>query len=207
MKTKLLFTLLFLTGANLIAQTETINITWHFGSNPNDATEGQLNYPNKTIEVGDTVIWNWTASTTHTVTRIGGSSSDSFNSGSMSGVGTTFSKTFTTTGTNDYICNPHPGNMFGTITVVPDGSLGVDEFNLSELNISPNPVTTEFKVDLPNSIESANIDVFDILGKQIYSMVITSFNSVVEVSNWDNGTYLVRVSSGEYSQTKRIIKQ
>jgi hypothetical protein len=125
----------------------------------------------------------------------------------MSGVGTTFSKTFTTTGTNDYICNPHPGNMFGTITVVPDGSLGVDEFNLSELNISPNPVTTEFKVDLPNSIESANIDVFDILGKQIYSMVITSFNSVVEVSNWDNGTYLVRVSSGEYSQTKRIIKQ
>jgi len=106
-------------------------------------------------------------------------------------------------GSAGFSITSHSGNR-GSVSA----SLGIDDFK-SHFNfkIFPNPVTTEFKVDLPNSIESANIDVFDILGKQIYSMVITSFNSVVEVSNWDNGTYLVRVSSGEYSQTKRIIKQ
>lgn len=206
MKTKLLFILL-LAVANLHAQTETINITWHFGSNPIDATEGQPNYPNRTIEVGDTVIWNWTATTTHTVTRLGGTSSDTFDSGSISGVGATFSKTFTSVGTNDYQCNPHPGNMNGTITVVPDGSLGVDDFSLNKFKISPNPVTSDFNVELPNAIESAIVEVHDVLGKRLFSSQVTSLSPNVDVTNLNSGIYLVRVSSGDVSQTKRIIKQ
>lgn len=86
-------------------------------------------------------------------------------------------------------------------------TLGINDFQaVFNFKITPNPVTTEFEVDLPDTIESANIEIFDILGKQISSGIITRFNSVVEVSNWHSGTYLVRVYSGEFSQTKRIIK-
>lgn len=106
-------------------------------------------------------------------------------------------------GSPGFSITSHSGNRGSA-----SATLGINDFQIPfNFKISPNPVTTEFKVDLPDTIESANIEVFDVLGKQISQGIITSFNSVVEVSNWHSGTYLVRVYSGEYSQTKRIIKQ
>lgn len=86
-------------------------------------------------------------------------------------------------------------------------TLGVEDFSLSEFKISPNPVSTDFSIALPNAINNATVEVFDVLGKTIYSSEISSFNSVINVSNWNNGIYLVRVSSDNVSHTKRIIKQ
>ncbi len=86
-------------------------------------------------------------------------------------------------------------------------TLGVEDFDLSEFKISPNPVSTEFNIELPSAISNATIEVFDVLGKTIYSSEISRFNSVISVSNWNNGIYLVRVSSDNASHTKRIIKQ
>ena len=85
-------------------------------------------------------------------------------------------------------------------------TLGVDDFNLSEFRISPNPVSTEFNIELPNAIELADVEVYDVLGKMIYSSQVSNFNSSIDSSSWQNGIYLVRVSSGNVSQTKRIIK-
>ena len=86
-------------------------------------------------------------------------------------------------------------------------TLGVDDYSLSKFKISPNPVTSEFKIELPNTIDSANIEVYDVLGKMIYANQISNFNSSIDSSSWNNGIYLVRVISGGVSQTKRIIKQ
>ena len=86
-------------------------------------------------------------------------------------------------------------------------TLGVNDFSLSTFKISPNPVSTEFNVELPSTIELAKIEVYDVLGKMIYSSQISNMNSIIDSSNWHNGIYLVRVSSAEISQTKRIIKQ
>ena len=86
-------------------------------------------------------------------------------------------------------------------------TLGVEDFDLSKFKISPNPVISEFNVELPNSIESANVEVYDVLGKMIYSSQVSNFNSSINSSSWNNGIYLVRVISGDVSQTKRIIKQ
>lgn len=86
-------------------------------------------------------------------------------------------------------------------------TLGVEDYYLSEFKISPNPVSTEFRVELPNDIENANVEVFNVLGKSIYYGEISNLNPTVSVSNWNSGIYMVRVSSGNISQTKRIIKQ
>lgn len=86
-------------------------------------------------------------------------------------------------------------------------TLGVDDFSLSKFKISPNPVSSEFNIDLPDAINNATIEVFDVLGKAIYSSEISRFDSAIHVSNWNNGVYLVRVSSDNASYTKRIIKQ
>lgn len=65
-----------------------------------------------TITVGGTVTWVNDDNMIHTVTADNGS----FNSGDIQ-VGSSFSKTFSTTGTYPYHCTYHSG-MTGTIVVV-----------------------------------------------------------------------------------------
>ena len=86
-------------------------------------------------------------------------------------------------------------------------TLGISDFVLNEFKISPNPVSTVFKVELPDTVENANVGIYDVLGKQLYSGEISKLISKIDVTDFSNGIYLVRVSNGNSSQTKRIIKQ
>ena len=200
MKTRLLFILFLAATLGLNAQT-THNILWGFNSNPSAA--GDLK-SSRTIEVGDTVIWTWDTTGNHNVdSQVG--SAQSFNSGSPTGAPNTFSVTFTVEGTNDYVCNPHDTFMFGTITVNP--VLNVDEFGLVSFAISPNPAKDRLNIELPMSIDNARLRVFDILGKQILSKEISGIEASVNVSSWNNGMYIVRISSDGFSHTKRFVKQ
>jgi len=79
-----------------------------------------------TIQVGDTVMWNFDQQSIHTITS--GSSGDAdagsmFNSGDMA-VGTSFMYTFDTAGTFPYYCARHPAFMMATITVEEAGGGG-----------------------------------------------------------------------------------
>lgn len=65
-----------------------------------------------TITAGDTVTWTNLDAIEHTAT----STSGAFDSGLL-GQGQSFSLTFTTPGTYDYLCTPHP-TMTGQIVVV-----------------------------------------------------------------------------------------
>jgi plastocyanin len=78
-----------------------------------------------TIDVGDTVLWQWTGGF-HNVLAVTGSA-EPFNSGAP-GVGLTYSYTFTIPGIYTYYCTVHGSDngdgtangMVGTITVVPE---------------------------------------------------------------------------------------
>lgn len=65
-----------------------------------------------TISAGDTVTWTNGDQVVHTAT----STSGAFDSGDLA-PGASFSLTFTTPGTYDYLCTPHP-TMTGKIVVV-----------------------------------------------------------------------------------------
>ena len=106
MKKNYFFTL-FLTFISfaMVAQT-THNFDW-----ANDGTDANQQI---TIEVGDTVIWTW-GSGTHNLRAIAGT--ESFDSGYSTGAGNTFQFIFDQVGSTDYVCDPHAGNMYGTVTV------------------------------------------------------------------------------------------
>ena len=106
MKKNYFFTL-FLTFISfaMVAQT-THNLDW-----ANDGTDANQQI---TIEVGDTVIWTW-GSGTHNLRAIAGT--ESFDSGFSTGAGNTFQFIFDQVGSTDYVCDPHAGNMYGTVTV------------------------------------------------------------------------------------------
>lgn len=74
------------------------------------------------IAAGDTVTWNWVGSLSHTVTQCDPTFTTcpppgGFNSGTLTGSGSTFSQTFNTAGTFPYQCNVHGASMRGRVIV------------------------------------------------------------------------------------------
>jgi hypothetical protein len=209
MKEKLLSFLFICLGFNGFGQTtETITIDWSFNSTP--SASGNAN-TNRTIEVGDTVTWNWFSTGNHNVVRNGGTSTDAFDSGTLTGPGSTFSHIFSALGTNTYVCEPHATTMFGTITVVAEGTLNVKIFEdvLAQIDLYPNPASTLLKIDIPRRIEGGvYLEVYDVLGKRIVVKEANNFNNTLNISNWSNGVYLMNISSNTTgkSVTKRFVK-
>lgn len=140
MKQLLLFITLLAFAISIKAQTtQTITIDWSLNSNP--MASGNAN-TNRTIEVGDTVEWNWYATGFHNVVSNGGT--ETFNSGPTTSVsGVNFSYTFNQIGSTSFICQPHSTNMYSTITVVVDGTLDVENLSLENFSIFPNPATSK----------------------------------------------------------------
>ena len=88
------------------------DITLHelFWQNSNISTNQQL-----LINVGDTVRWTW-GSGTHNLRTTSGV--ESFNSDFHSTEGFQYMHQFNQVGATQYVCDPHPSTMFGTITVI-----------------------------------------------------------------------------------------
>lgn len=95
-------------------------------------------------------------------------------------------------------------NRGGTVANL---TLNTNKFIFTDFKVTPNPITSRFNVVLPTNLSNALVEVYDVLGKQIYTNDITEFNSSIDASSWNSGIYMVRVSTGDTSQTKRIIKQ
>ncbi len=196
MKTKLLMLAFFgIVSAN--AQT-THNLDWEIGAN---GPEMDI-----TIDIGDTVIWTWTDAVPHTVQNVVGSSVETFNSGTLTGVGQTYSKTFTVEGENDYFCGIHgAASMSGTITV--GENLSVDENKLKLFSITSNPAMTHLIIDLPPSVNSGELVIHDLLGKKVVSQTIQSGRQLsIDISSLKQGLYLVSLTSEDKKQTQRFIK-
>lgn len=200
---QLLLLILFLNFSFGADAQDTYFIDWSFNSDPNAA--GAAN-ANRTIEAGDTVTWNWYANGTHSVVSEP-NAAESFDSGLL-GPGSTFSYTFTQVGTNDYICGPHPNNMFGTITVVPDGSLNTSDFLVNEnVSLYPNPAKDVVYLELSNTI-SANLSVsiFNALGQEVKRVELEfDKNEPISISELNSGLYFIKISSSNDSITKRLI--
>ena len=196
MKIRLLLIMLF---GVLIANAQTThNFNWFAGIGPS---------VDMTIDIGDTVKWTWTDAVPHTVTSDVGST-ETFDSGTQTGIGQTFSWTFTVQGANDYFCQIHGApSMSGTITVNPP--LGIDDELLKNFRISPNPASSRLRLQLPEGLSNPKVQVYDVLGKEIYTTKILNvlIDSEIDVSKWNVGIYIVKVSSEHGTQSKRFIKQ
>ncbi|WP_299367524.1 T9SS type A sorting domain-containing protein [Winogradskyella sp.] len=76
----------------------------------------------------------------------------------------------------------------------------------TEFRISPNPSKDKLNIVLPSDDEM-RLEVFDVLGKRVYSGLISQLSRPIDISNWRSGVYLVRVSNDKTTQSKRFIKQ
>ena len=190
-KTLLLFFTLF--SFALSAQT-THNLGW--------ANDGSSDNQQITIEVGDTIIWTWGAGT-HNLRATSGT--ESFDSGYFTGAGNTFTYTFNQVGSTNYVCDPHAGNMNGTVTVT--STAGITKNNLLSFDMYPNPVSDMLTVQLPTGSEKAEVSIIDYTGRLVFSKTISSNDTSIDVQSISRGIYIIRVASNAKIGVQRFIKK
>ena len=89
------------------------------------------------------------------------------------------------------------------------GSLGVEENEFSAFSIFPNPNNGEFTVKLnSNSGDDIRINVYDIRGRKVFNNRYANngnFNQVIRLDDVQSGMYLINVTDGLRTETKKII--
>lgn len=103
-----------------------------------------------------------------------------------------------------YTINPKPWISL-RVTCNDCGVVNVPEIEKNNLTVYPNPATNKFTVDLGND-EKANIQLFNLVGQQVYSETITG-SAQVNVSNLHSGVYMLKVNqNGKVTTTKVVVK-
>ena len=92
---------------------------------------------------------------------------------------------------------------------VIESTVGLDEENSSEISIYPNPSSGNFNLNISNvNTATVDVEITDVSGKVILSNAYNtnngSINESINISNVDDGVYIVRVNGGQ-SIVKRIV--
>jgi len=77
--------------------------------------------------------------------------------------------------------------------------------SFSEINIYPNPFNN--KITITASIAKQSVLIYNTLAQIIFSSVIESEKTVIDLSDQSNGIYFVMVMSNNNSTTKKIVKE
>lgn len=85
------------------------------------------------------------------------------------------------------------------------GVLGVEDyFSPNNFNVSPNPVTDILSLTSKNTI--SEIQVYDLLGKAIYDSNPNTISTNLDMSAYEQGMYMIKVTIGGISKTIKIVK-
>ncbi|NRD23975.1 endonuclease [Winogradskyella litoriviva] len=95
--------------------------------------------------------------------------------------------------------------MFDDLSYTCYAGLSTDEYSIESVKLHPNPVNNNLKVDLKSNIETT-IEIYDILGKQVTKTLINK-TSTLNLQKLQSGVYIVKISQGNSTITKKLIKQ
>jgi len=94
------------------------------------------------------------------------------------------------------------------ITLIPYTYIGgVDELKILEnLYIYPNPNNGIFTINSTNNSETTNsIEIYNTLGNKIYQSVFETNTKSINISNYPQGIYIVKVYSGNNVFVEKVI--
>lgn len=95
-----------------------------------------------------------------------------------------------------------------TVTVTLQDCLGLDANEAAALEVYPNPAHDVVTIANLNVEGNANITLFDVQGKIVYTSVITNVNGNYELdlSGFENGVYIIEIRSEISTQNVRVVK-
>ena len=84
-------------------------------------------------------------------------------------------------------------------------SVGLDQMNITDMNVFPNPTNGEVNVSIPESV-TVNVSIFDAQGKLVAEQMNVTNNGKLNISNVTPGVYMVRLTAENAVQTFRVVK-
>ncbi|MFY9273885.1 MAG: choice-of-anchor J domain-containing protein [Bacteroidales bacterium] len=85
--------------------------------------------------------------------------------------------------------------------VVSDGFVSINDIEINDINIYPNPASDFVTV---SNAENAEITIINMLGQVVTSQFANSSCEIVNISNLTNGTYIIRVENDNKVITKKL---
>lgn len=76
---------------------------------------------------------------------------------------------------------------------------------ISKVNIYPNPVKDFINIHLGN-FENSSIEIINITGQVTYRKELNEKISQIDVSDYPEGVYFIRITGEDFTTTKKIVK-
>ena len=86
-------------------------------------------------------------------------------------------------------------------------NVGITKVDLETVNVYPNPASNILNIVINDKQQNTQITVTTIDGKIIYYNNNIPINFSIDVSNWNNGVYIVSVQTENTHKTMKLIKQ
>lgn len=107
---------------------------------------------------------------------------------------------------------PHKGDLRVQISdydsITPTTTLSAPAVRQDKgFQIYPNPSTNRLNISLANNTLDGHVEVYDVLGKRVHKQELNALDTSINVSRWNSGVYLVKVTQNSTTQTKRFVKQ
>jgi hypothetical protein len=84
-------------------------------------------------------------------------------------------------------------------------SVGLDQINISDINVFPNPTNGEVNVTMPENM-NLDVQIFDAQGKLVAEQMNVTNNGKLNISSVTPGVYMVRLTAENAVQTFRVVK-
>ena len=97
----------------------------------------------------------------------------------------------------------HGGGNCGTTTV--NLALANESFSAAAFKMFPNPAQGFTSIELPSSVESGEVKIYDNLGRVVRVQNITTTENKVSTADLSQGTYLVVIRTDYGNATKSLI--
>lgn len=87
-----------------------------------------------------------------------------------------------------------------------DGLLSTESFGeLLDLKTYPNPISDILNIEYINDLES--IEIYNLLGQQLFAKKATATSTQIDMTSFNSGTYIVKVSFGTVTKTIKVLKR
>ncbi|MEW4922587.1 T9SS type A sorting domain-containing protein [Algibacter sp. 2305UL17-15] len=98
------------------------------------------------------------------------------------------------------------GLACGDFSIMVSGNvLSNEEFATNQFKVYPNPVSDVLKINTQKELK--NIQVYNILGKQLISIVPNNLETILDFSDFSSGHYILKLNSKHASKIIKVFKK
>ena len=81
---------------------------------------------------------------------------------------------------------------------------------IQSIHVFPNPASTVVQIQITSKAQSASVKLFDVTGRELQTVQLNTlssnrFEGAIAIDGLTKGIYFIKITSGDASQTKRII--